>query len=132
MSILSWAWENVLPIVAVASPLVNLLLLVFWSQVPSRKELRSATAKLHARIDKVAKDIIEGDQGMDRRVTKVENSLISLATKDDITKVLLALSKQDGQRSTLEAKVDGMRTQITALETPLGLIQEHLLRASAS
>jgi hypothetical protein len=69
---------------------------------------------------------------MDRRLTKVENSLISLATKDDITKVLLALSKQDGQRSTLEAKVDGMRTQITALETPLGLIQEHLLRASAS
>lgn len=132
MNLMKWAWDNVLQILAVASPVLTICMLAFWSKVPSRKELRSATAKLHGRIDQALKDAAKDDIAMDKRVTKIETSMDALATKDDIKDVLIALAKQDGERNTLGAKVDGMSNRITALETPLGLIQEHLLRASSS
>jgi predicted nucleic acid-binding Zn-ribbon protein len=128
VTFITWAWDNALQISLVASPLLTLCLMVFWSQVPSRKNLRAAAAKLHARIDKFVSDQGKADIAMDKRVSHLETSLDGLATKDDIKDVLIALAKQDGERNTLGAKVDGMSDRIAALERPLDIIQEHLLR----
>jgi hypothetical protein len=128
MTYFAWAWDHGVEIATIASPVITICTLAFWSQVPSRREFKAAKAALHARIDAVGKKADGDILALDGRTTRIEGTMAGLATKDDINKVLVALAKQDGQRSALEAKVDGLRALVERIERPVDLIQEHLMR----
>lgn len=61
------------------------------------------------------------------RTEVVERRLESLATREDVYAIKLAIERADGDRRELSAKVDGIVGSIAGTNHQLGLIHQHLL-----
>lgn len=106
-------WRDFLWIVQLAASVV-LALALLW--LKTQFATRGDVAAANERIDDV-----------EERVNAIEAKMAGLATREDITKILVKLEHSDGERKALAAKVDGIDDKLTRLERPLDLIQEHLM-----
>ncbi len=127
MILLDWAWANIMQISLIVSPAVTVTMWAVRATVPSRALLYREVKAVNTRVDREVK-AMEGRLLLaHRRIGKVEANMQALATRDDVSQVLVALERQDGKRQALEAKVDGIHAELASIARPLDLIQEHLL-----
>jgi len=69
--------------------------------------------------------------GLAQRMDNVEAQSASMATRDDVNKVLVAIERADGDRRALAAEVAGVKELLSAFQKPLFLIQEALMQPGA-
>lgn len=127
MNFLKWAWDNVISISIICSPAVTIAMWAVRSTFPSKAQLRNATAAINKRLDREIAAINEKFAAHRTDITRIEGAMTGLATKEDVSRILVALERQDGARNALNEKVEGIKAEIVALARPLDLIHEHLL-----
>ncbi len=122
-----WIWANMGQIALIVSPAITLTMWAVHSTFPSRAALRRAMTAMHERVDREIATLDGRLDGAHQRILKIEAQMQTLATREDVGRVLIALERQDGERKALETKIEGIRGELAAVRRPLDLIQEHLL-----
>jgi hypothetical protein len=94
---------------------------------PSRSEVSAA---IKASIDSLTEKLGAADRSALEalgRVARVEVTIDRHATKDDVSEILQALTRQDGDRRTLGAEVRGMREGFVRIEQQLDMLMQEAL-----
>jgi hypothetical protein len=65
-----------------------------------------------------------------RRTEQLEAQSSGMATRDDVNKVLLAIQRADGERSSLAAEISGVKDLLGAFQHQLTLIHQALLQGN--
>jgi hypothetical protein len=66
-----------------------------------------------------------------KRTEALEAQSNSMATRDDVNRVLIAIERADGARSALAAEISGVRELLSAFQRQLNLIQQSLLSGNS-
>jgi hypothetical protein len=121
-------WASAMSIAQFVSTVI-LCIIVFYlrGSFVTKSAHAISIEKSHQRIDLVEKSAIKTARALADRVAIIEGRMDTLATKEDIASVKLALERQDGDRRALAVKVDGVLASVQRMEKPLDLIQDYLL-----
>ncbi len=117
----SWVFDNALALSILVPPMIGIAWMALTRAFPTRASVKSTVDEIHSRID-----------GHGERIGKVELAVTGLATRDDISRVLLALERQDGERRVLAQQIDGVGEKLRQIEKSADLITEHLLNGRGS
>ena len=118
-------WPAIALVVMVAAPLVVAAVRwVFRKGLVSQDNLAETVAVLKEGQAAEVKLLNQRLDDLGRRIDKVERFMDHLATKDDISEVLLKLSAQDGERRTLAAKIDGLGQVMERIMVPLDMLTQ--------
>jgi hypothetical protein len=127
---MEWLWQNAPQIQAIFSVLASTgaiagVIFMLWLRrsTPSRREVDAKVAALKSEIDAVKALATEGHE----RLNAAEATMQGLATKEDVSKILQALERQDGDRRELAAEIRGIREVFKRIETPLSMMMEAAL-----
>lgn len=63
----------------------------------------------------------------ERRISKIEGGMKSLATQEDVNGVKLLIEHGNGERKVLSAKLEGVDQTVNRLERSVSRIEEYLL-----
>jgi glyceraldehyde-3-phosphate dehydrogenase/erythrose-4-phosphate dehydrogenase len=134
-----WFFDNAVNIQAIFELVLTIagvvgIVFMVWLRrsTPSRTEMVTAIATA---IGAALAPVLEKLTGVDRnalealgRVARVEVTIDRHATKDDVSEILQALQRQDGDRRALGAQVQGMRDGFARIEDQLRMLMEEALR----
>ena len=124
MGPIGWALDHIEG-VAWALTMIGLVAnAILRRSTPSRKEVDGKIAAVKAEVDAVR----ELAQESHDRLDTIEATLTGLATKQDISSILQALARQDGDRRVLTAEVQGLREVFVRIEEPLKILMEAALK----
>jgi len=120
----SWLWSNldgVVAAVAFVTAVAHAALSYFW---PSRKEIDKRFMNQDRRVESVEDEAARAHGRLD----VIDQGMKSLATKEDIAKIMAALARQDGDRRELGERVAGVQAVMERIERPLDVIMQAALQ----
>jgi hypothetical protein len=124
--------QNIQAIVELVLTIVSVIGIVFmvWlrKSTPSRTDLAIAIERAVKPLTESVADAKKTATEALRRVGVVEGIIDRHATKDDVSEILRALERQDGDRRTLGAEVRGMREGFVRIEQQLDMLMQEALR----
>jgi len=119
---MKWIWANIFPLSIVLSACFGAAAWAIRMRYATRVEIEALVDERLLQRDTFLKQHSE-------RIAAVEAICSKSASKDDVGQILLALERQDGERRTLGAKVDGINDLLRQMGKPLDMIQEYLMTA---
>jgi hypothetical protein len=124
--------QNIQAIVELVLTIVSVIGIVFmvWlrKSTPSRTDLAIAIERAVKPLTESVADAKKTATEALGRVGVVEGIIDRHATKDDVSEILRALERQDGDRRTLGAEVRGMREGFVRIEQQLDMLMQEALR----
>jgi len=123
----NWVWTNLDGVMAAVSIAGVIALGAVNSIWPPRREVNRKFEAHDTMIRGCESEIARAHSRLDLLMERTNR----LATKDDISKVLVELQKQNGERATLDQKVEGVRAAVDRLQRPIDVILQNALEATS-
>lgn len=115
-------------VLALAATVATVFMVALRKTTPSRSDVATAIASV---ADPLRKEIAEVKKVATEALARagiIESALDRHATKDDVSEILRALERQDGDRRALGSEVKGMREGFVRIEQQLDMLMQEALR----